>query len=127
MISVVSGALTGLLVFLLCARLFGYWAGIGAQLILLVSGPFPVFALSASTDVLFVLLCVAALLCFMHDRPAARGRVASAGAMTGAAWLVRSNGIFLVPSFFLAILVFDVFSVGWRKRLNWRRSSSSQP
>ena len=40
-ISVVSAALAGLLVFLLCARLFGYWAGVGAQLILLVSGPFP--------------------------------------------------------------------------------------
>jgi 4-amino-4-deoxy-L-arabinose transferase-like glycosyltransferase len=116
-ISVVSGALAGLLVFLLCARLFGYWAGVGAQMILLVSGPFPRFALSASTDVVFLLLCLAALLCFMNDRASARWRVASAGAVTGAAWLVRVNGIFLIPTFLLAILFLDVFGAGWRKRL----------
>jgi cell division protein FtsW (lipid II flippase) len=94
-ISVVSAALAGLLVFLLCARLFGYWAGVGAQLLLLVSGPFPRFALSAATDVGFLLLCLATLLCFMTDRPRARWRVAVAGAATGAACLVRLNGIFL--------------------------------
>lgn len=116
-ISVVSAALAGLLVFLLCSRLFGYWAGVGAQLILLVSGPFPRFALSASTDVVFLLLCLAALLCFMHDRFAARWRVASAGAVMGAACLVRYNGIFLVPAFLLAILFVNVFGVGWRQRL----------
>ena len=37
--------------------------------------------------------------------------------MTGAACLVRFNGIFLVPPFLLAILFLDVFGVGWRKRL----------
>ena len=116
-ISVVSAALAGLLAFLVCARLFGYWAGIGAQMILLVSGPFPTFALSASTDVVFLLLCLTALLCFMHDRPVARWRVAGAGAVTGAAYLVRYNGVFLVPPFLLAILFLNVFGVGWRKRL----------
>lgn len=116
-ISVVSAALAGLLAFLLCARLFGYWAGVGAQLILLVSGPFPTFALSASTDVVFLLLCLAALLCFMHDRPFVRWRVAAAGAVTGAAFLVRFNGIFLVPPFLLAILFLDANGAGWRKRL----------
>ena len=116
-ISVVSAALAGLLAFLLCARLFGYWAGVGTQVILLVSGPFPTFALSASTDVVFLVLCLVALLCFMDDRPTARWRVASAGAATGAAYLVRYNGICLVPPFLLALLYLNVFGVGWRKRL----------
>ena len=97
--SVVSAALAGLLVFFLCSRLFGYWAGVGAQLILIVSGPFPRFALSASTDVVFLLLCLAALLCFMTDRLGPHWRVAAAGAVTAAGCLVRYNGIFLIPLF----------------------------
>jgi hypothetical protein len=53
----------------------------------------------------------------MSDRPLARWRVASAGVVTGAACLVRYNGIFLAPAFLFAILFLNVFGAGWRKRL----------
>jgi hypothetical protein len=115
-ISVVSAALAGLLVFLLFSRAFGYWAGVGAQLILLVSGPFPRYALSASTDMVFLMLCLAALVCFTTNRVGPRWRAGSAGVVTAAACLVRYNGVFLVPPFLLAILVFNAFGVGrWKQ------------
>src|SRR5215470_13815809 len=40
-ISVVCAVLCGLLIFVLFARMFGYWTGLGAQLLAIVSGEFP--------------------------------------------------------------------------------------
>ncbi|HEY8462266.1 MAG TPA: glycosyltransferase family 39 protein, partial [Blastocatellia bacterium] len=86
-ISVVCAVLCGLLVFVLFARLFGYWVGVGAQLLTAVSGEFPQFSINAATDVFFLLLCLAVLVVFTDDRIAPRRRVALSGAIAGAVYL----------------------------------------
>ncbi len=58
LISVASAATVGILAFALFRRLFGYWTGVGSQLLVLVSGIFPRLAVTASTDMLFLMLCL---------------------------------------------------------------------
>ena len=115
-ISILSAALVGVLVFMLHARLFGYWVGVGAQLIVLVSGPFPTFALSAATDVFFLLLCVATLVLLTDDRIATRWRVIGAAALAGLACLTRYNGVYLPATCVVGITVLNLFDRAWRER-----------
>jgi 4-amino-4-deoxy-L-arabinose transferase-like glycosyltransferase len=115
-ISILSAALVGMLVFRLHARLFGYWVGVGAQLIMLVSGPFPTFALSAATDVFFLLLCVATLVLFTDDRITTAWRVIGAAALAGLACLTRYNGVFLPATCVVGITALNLFDRAWRER-----------
>src|SRR4030095_684886 len=101
--SVVCAVLCGLLVFVLFARLFSYWVGVGAQLIATVSGEFPQFSINAATDVFFLLLCLAALVVFTDERIAPLWRVTLGGAPAGAVYLPRYNGLFL-PAACLIVL-----------------------
>ncbi len=115
--SVVCAVLCGLLVFVLFARLFGYWVGVGAQLITVVSGEFPQFSINAATDVFFLLLCLAVLVVFTYERIAPRWRVALTGALTGIVYLTRYNGLFLLAACLIGITLFDFFKQRWRERL----------
>ncbi len=116
-LSVVCAVLCGLLVFVLFARLFGYWAGVGAQLIAIASGEFPQFSINAATDVFFLLLCLAALVVFTGERISLRWRVALAGALTALAYLTRYNGLFLLAAGLIGITLLNLFEQDWRKRL----------
>jgi hypothetical protein len=115
--SVVCAVLCGLLVFVLFARLFGYWVGIGAQLVAIVSGEFPQFSINAATDVFFLLLCLAALVVITYERIAPRWRVALAGAFAGAVYLTRYNGLFLLAACLIGIMLLDFFKRKWLERL----------
>jgi 4-amino-4-deoxy-L-arabinose transferase-like glycosyltransferase len=115
-ISIISAALVVGLIFLLFARLFGYWVGVGAQLIALVSGEFPQFAISATTDVFFLLLCLATLLVFVSERAAVPWRVALTAVLAALAYLTRYNGLFLVAACLLGIVWLNYFNRGWRDR-----------
>jgi hypothetical protein len=115
-ISVVCAALCGLLVFALFGRLFGYWVGAGAQILAIVSGEFPQFSINAATDVFFLLLCLAALIVFTDDRILPRRRVALSGAIAGAVYLTRYNGLFLPAACLIAITLLDFFKRRWRER-----------
>jgi len=115
--SVVCAVLCGLLVFALFARLFGYWVGVGAQLLAVGSGEFPQFSINAATDVFFLLLCLAALVVFTDERIAPRWRVALGGALAGAVYLTRYNGLFLPTACLIGITLLDFFKRGWRGRL----------
>ncbi|MGH9769634.1 MAG: glycosyltransferase family 39 protein, partial [Blastocatellia bacterium] len=101
--SVVCAVLCGLLVFVLFARLFGYWVGIGAQLVAIASGEFPQFSINAATDVFFLLLCLAVLVVFTDERIAQRWRVVLTGALTGIVYLTRYNGLFLLIACLIGI------------------------
>src|SRR5215470_3453165 len=85
--SVVCAVLCGLLVFVLFARLFGYWVGVGAQLVAIASGEFPQFSINAATDVFFLLMSLASLIVFTSERIAPRRRVALTGALAGVVYL----------------------------------------
>src|SRR5262245_36896533 len=115
--SVVCAVLCGLLVFVLFARLFGYWVGLGAQLIVIASGEFPQFSINAATDVFFLLLCLASLVVFTDERIAPRWRVALTGALAGIVYLTRYNGVFLPVACLIGITLLDLFKQNWRGRL----------
>jgi len=115
--SVVCAVLCGWLVFVLFARLFGYWVGVGAQLIAIASGEFPQFSINAATDVFFLLLCLASLIVFTDERIAPRWRVALTGALAGMVYLTRYNGLFLLATCLIGITLLDFFKQRWRERL----------
>lgn len=114
--SVVCAVLCGLLVFVLFARLFGYWAGLGAQLIAIASGEFPQFSINAATDVFFLQLCLAVLVVFTTERIPLRWRVALTGALAALAYLTRYNGLFLPAACLIGIVLLNLFGRDWRER-----------
>jgi hypothetical protein len=115
-LSVVCAVLCGLLVFVLFARLFGYWVGVGAQLIAVVSGEFPQFSINAATDVFFLLLGLGVLVVFTSERIPLRWRVALSGALAGLTYLTRYNGLFLLAACLIGIILLNLFKQGWRER-----------
>ncbi|HWC77285.1 MAG TPA: glycosyltransferase family 39 protein, partial [Blastocatellia bacterium] len=116
-LSVVSAALSGFLAFILFSRLFGYWVGIGAQLLLLVITRLPTFALNATTDLFFLLLCLGSLVVFTSERLPLRWRVALTAATVGFTYLTRYNGVFLLLTCLIGVLLLNVFDQSWRSRL----------
>lgn len=116
-LSVVGAMVCGWLAFALFAQSFGYWVGIGAQLLVAVSGEFPQFSINAATDVFFLLICLATLVVFINDRLSARWRVIAAAVLTGLAYLVRYNGLFLLLVCLFGILLLNLFAQSWRARL----------
>lgn len=117
LISAFSATLIGFLTFLLFEKLFGYAVGIGAQLIVFVSPQFPTFAIIATTDIFFLMLCLAAIVVFLNDSLTTRWRIVLSAALTSFAYLTRYNGLFLVAMFFIAILLLNIFNLSWRQRL----------
>lgn len=115
--SVICAVLCGLLVFVLFARLFGYWVGAGAQLLAIASGEFPQFSINAATDVFFLLLCLTVMVVFTGERIAPRWRVALTGALAGAVYLTRYNGLFLLAACLIGIILLDFFKRKWLGRL----------
>lgn len=116
-LSVIGAVICGFLVFLLFGRLFGYWVGIGAQAITIVSGEFPQFAINATTDVLFLLLCLLALVIFIYPWFSMHSRMAIVGILAGFAYLTRYNGIFLLIAFIIGIFLLNQFEQNRRHRL----------
>ncbi len=116
-LSVVCAVLVGWLVYVLFARLWGYWVGVGAQLLVAASGEFPQFSISATTDVFFLLLCLATLVVFTNVRLAVQWRVVLAAALVSLSYLTRYNGLFLVVACLTGLLLFNLFELSWRARL----------
>lgn len=116
-LSVVCSVLCGWLIFVLFARLFGFWVGLGAQLIAISSGEFPQFSINAATDVFFLFVCLAVLVVFTSERLSARWRIVLTGALTGAAYVIRYNGLFLLAACLIGILLLNLFDQHWRERI----------
>jgi hypothetical protein len=116
-VSIISAALLPLFIFALFARLFGYWVGVGTAALFAVGPEIPQYAISATTDVYFLLLCVAALVVFTSERLPAAWRAALTGAVTSVAYLTRYNGLFLFAAFLFAIVALNAFGKTWRARL----------
>lgn len=118
-LSVVCAVLCGWLSFVLFARLFGFWAGLGAQLVAITSGQFPQFSINAATDVFFLALCLAVLVVLTDGRFSLRWRVIGAAALTAVAYLTRYNGLFLVAVCLFGILLLNLFEQPRWPRLKW--------
>jgi len=87
---------------LAAARLFGRLLGeeavLPGLLFLVTSADFARFSVQATTDMPFLALAILAVLAAAGGANHAWARAVAAGALTGLAWLVRYNGLFLVPS-----------------------------
>lgn len=116
-LSVVCAVLTGWLVFVLFARLWGVWAGLGAQLLVITSGELPQFSISATTDVFFLALCLATLVVFTSERLPLPWRVGLTAALASYSYLARYNGLFLVLACLAGLVLFNLFNLSWRARL----------
>ncbi|MEP7269978.1 MAG: glycosyltransferase family 39 protein [Acidobacteriota bacterium] len=116
-ISVVCATLTVALTFLLFARLFGYWVGLGAAALVPVSAQFPQFAIGATTDALFLMLAVGCFFVLVEESIGIQWRVALASGIAGFAYVVRYNGLFLPATILLAILALNIAQRDWRGRL----------
>jgi hypothetical protein len=116
-VSIISAALLPLLIFTLFARLFGYWVGVGTAALFTVGPEIPQFAISATTDVYFLLLCVSALVVFTAARLPVAWRAALAGVLTSLAYLTRYNGLFLLGALLFAVVFLNVFEREWKGRL----------
>ncbi len=115
-LSVVCAVLCGWLVFRLCAQVFGFWAGVGAQLLAVASGEFPQFSISATTDVFFLTLSLATLVVFTNEALAMKWRVGGAAVLASLSYLTRYNGLFLLATCLLGLVAFDLFGLTWRER-----------
>jgi 4-amino-4-deoxy-L-arabinose transferase-like glycosyltransferase len=117
LISAFSAALIGFFTFLLFERLFGYTTGIGAQLIVFVCPQFPSYAVTATTDIFFLMLCLAAMVIFLNQSIASRWRIVLSAALTSFAYLTRYNALFLLATMLIGILLLNLFTLNWRGRL----------
>jgi hypothetical protein len=99
------------------SRLFGYWPGVGAQLTVLVVTQLPVFAINPTTDIFFLVPCLASLVVFTTERLAVQWRVALTAVLVGITYLTRYNGVFLVVTCLFGIVLLNVFERSWRTRL----------
>jgi hypothetical protein len=116
-VSIVSAALLPLVIFALFARLFGYWVGVGTAALFTVGPEIPQFAISATTDIFFLLLCVSALVVVTTARLPVVWRAALAGVVTSLAYLTRYNGLFLLGALVFAVVFLNVFERAWKGRL----------
>lgn len=116
-ISIIASFLCALLAFYLFRRNLGYRAAILALPILLVSGDYAEYSIQATSDILFLALCVAAVLVFTSEKLGPRRRAAIAGAISGLAYLTRYNGVFLLITCVAAIVVLNSFNEPLAKRL----------
>src|SRR5438552_6804483 len=116
-ISITSAALVALLTFWLCSRLFGYWTGVGAATIVMVSGEYLRFTINATTDVFFLLLCLTTLAVFTSRWLPVPWRVALAAVAASLTYLTRYNGLFLLAACLFGIVVLDLFGRRLTERL----------
>jgi hypothetical protein len=115
-LSVVGAVVCGWLVFRLFAQLFSYWVGLGAQVLAVASGEFPQFSISATTDVFFLVLCLATLVILTNERLPVRWRVGGAAVLTSLSYLTRYNGLFLLAVCLFGIVLLNLFDLDWRRR-----------
>lgn len=95
-ISLLAAGLAGIMAFHLHRRLFGTAAGLLAVAIMLSSPTFTTYAISAMTDVLFVCVCLGALLAITDEQPRRARSAVLSGVLCGVAYLIRYNGVFLL-------------------------------
>lgn len=100
-VSYLFGLLTVLLTYLLGRSLFGPLAGLLAALCVALDPQQQVYAVRPWTEPIFACCLLAALLVLQHGSPAHPGRAALLGALLAAAYLVRGNGLWLLPPFLL--------------------------
>ncbi len=102
--SLLAAGFIGVLVFFLVRRLFDPGPALLAVPIVLLSHSFTTYSITAMTDVPFLCVCLGALLVITVDRPARWWPAILGGVLSGAAYLIRYNGVFLLVPGLLGML-----------------------
>jgi 4-amino-4-deoxy-L-arabinose transferase-like glycosyltransferase len=102
--SLLAGGLTGALAFVLFRRLFEPGPALLAVPIVLTSAVFATYAISAMTDVPFVLLCLVVMIATTREGPHRLRGVIVSGVLCGVAYLIRYNAVFLLVPGLVAAL-----------------------
>jgi len=102
--SLLAAGLIGVLIFCLVRRLFGPGPALLAVPIVLLSHSFTTYSITAMADVPFLCVCLGALLATTIDRPARWWPAILGGLLSGAAYLIRYNGVFLLVPGLLGML-----------------------
>ena len=103
-ISLTAAGVTALAAFRLFRGLFGDRAACLSLLFVLTSADFARFSVQATTDMPFLAIAVLAVLTISRGIGGGWWRVAAAGGLSGLAYLIRYNGLFLVPTGVFALL-----------------------
>jgi len=102
--SLVAGGLTGVFVFVLFRRVFGPGPALIAVPIALTSAAFATYAITAMTDVPFVLVCLLAMIAITSSGPRRWRTAILSGVLCGVAYLIRYNAVFLLVPGLVAAL-----------------------
>jgi 4-amino-4-deoxy-L-arabinose transferase-like glycosyltransferase len=116
-ISAITAMLCGLVAFYLFRKLFRYRTALLAMPLIFVSGEFSMYSIDPASDLMFLLLCLAAVFVFIDDKIGSWAKAAIAGSICGFAYLTRYNGIFLLATCLLGIMIINVFSLQFSRRL----------
>src|SRR5262249_53884651 len=84
-------------------RLLGSRTVVPGLLFLLTGADFARYSTQATTDMVFLALAVLTVAVITADGPRPWARATGAGFLSGLTWLVRYNGVFLVPICLLAL------------------------
>lgn len=103
-ISLAASVVTALGAFQLFRGLFGNLAGGLGLLFVLTSADFARFSVQATTDMAFLAVSVLAMLAISRAAAGQGWTWASAGGLSGLAYLIRYNGVFLVVTGVFAVL-----------------------
>jgi 4-amino-4-deoxy-L-arabinose transferase-like glycosyltransferase len=117
LLSIVSAALTLMLVYRMIEKLFDAESALLVAAALALNHTFVIAAYTAATDMAFNLLAVLVLYLILRSTEGSRRDVVMAGLVAGFAYVSRYNAI----AFFLAvpvgILLLNVMTTGWKQRL----------
>src|SRR6185436_1672675 len=102
-LSLAAAVVTALTAFQLFRELFGDRAGCLGLLFLLISADFARFSVQATTDMPFLAIVVLAMLAISHAAHGGGWTWGVAGGLSGLAYLIRYNGLFLVPTGLFAV------------------------
>jgi 4-amino-4-deoxy-L-arabinose transferase-like glycosyltransferase len=102
-LALAAATTTALTAAALFRRLLGARTVVPGLLFLLTGADFARYSVQATTDMPFLALAVLAVAVATTDGLRSWARALIAGILTGLAWLVRYNGVFLVPTCLLAL------------------------
>jgi hypothetical protein len=104
-LSLIAAAAAGLVAFQLFRQLFDARVALLALPIFLLSGALTKFALTATTDVPFLLVAVTTAAVLFREQSRPWVQTVLGGILTGVAYLIRYNGVFLIPPGIAAVSV----------------------
>ena len=102
-LALAAAATTGLAAAAVFRQLLGARTVVLGLLFVLTNFDFARYSVHASTDMVFLALAVLTIAVLIIEGPRPWVRAVIGGALTGLAWLVRYNGVFLVPTGLLAL------------------------